>query len=88
MSKVETDLRQQMLETTKTIKIAQVNRAIKGDMTPKSVEIWHKIYEVLETRQKGSPTMNELDKAFKEETLYQDKATKKSSYDSSFICQR
>ena len=32
--------------------------------------------------------MNELDKAFKEETLYQDKATKKSSYDSSFICQR
>ena len=70
MSKVETDLRQQMLETTKTIKIAlmdrgwtqkhlaelikenksQVNRAIKGDMTPKSVEIWHKIYEVLETR--------------------------------------
>lgn len=26
---------------------AQVNRAIKGDMTPKSVEIRKKIYEVL-----------------------------------------
>ena len=64
---IETDLKQKALETTKTIKIAlmdrgwtqkhlaelmkenvsEVNRAIKGDMTPKSKEIRKKIYEVL-----------------------------------------